>query len=353
MLPTNSRIAAVNTIGAVDAYHGKLYVADATRSAKTNDSFFIFDLSNPISPTYLGSIDTAASTTDGVNAIVVAGDYAYVASAHGANFKTCKPAGNCSQLQILNIADPSSPALVRSFLLSTSSAPFVIGSGGQAIGNTLFYKDGYIYMGLAKTSSGPEFDIVDVRDPVHPVWVGGYAIGATVNQIYVRSGYAYLATDDQSRKLIVLDVRDPANVSLVSNLDPHGTSNQEYGYSMYMVGDQMFLGMSSTSVSGSPEFASFTMTDPAAPMAHAALEVGASVLGIFVRDARSFLLTSIVGLAAQFQMIDTSDPTEFSTVAPAITLPGTGASMDCEENYFYIATNNGSQGNISVIGPGI
>ncbi len=352
LLPTNARFAASNTIGAVDAYHGKLYVVDASRSAKTNDSFFIFDLSDPSSPTYIGSTDTATSSTDGMNAITVAGDYAYISNAHGANFKTCKPAGNCSQLQIYTTADPSSPALLNEYLLPTSSPPFIIGSSGQAIGNALFYDDGSIYLGLSKTSSGPEFNIIDVHDPTHPAWVGGYAIGATINQIYVRNGYAYLATDDQSRKLIVLDVHDPGNVSLVSSLDPHGTSNQEYGYSSYMVGNEIFFGMSSTSINGSPEFIAFDMTDPSAPVPIASQEVGASILGFFVRDAKSFLLTSIAGMAARFQMLDTSDPAEFGTTAPAIILPGTGASIDCEGNYFYVATNNGSQGNISIIGPG-
>ena len=246
MLPTNAKIAAVNTIGAVDAYRGKLYVVDSSRSSKINDSLFIFDLSNPTSPTYLGSTDTATSTVDGMNAIVVEQNFAFAANAHSANFKTCKPGGNCSQLQIFNVADPSSPVLVDNFLLPTSSAPFVLGSGGQAIGNALFYTDGYIYLGLSKTSSGPEFNIVDVHDPAHPAWIGGYTIGATINQIYVHNGIASIASDDQSRKMIVLNVADPHNPYFISSIAPHGTSNQEYGYSLYTVGDEMFFGMSST-----------------------------------------------------------------------------------------------------------
>src|SRR5665213_3426327 len=78
-LPAESKMAVANTIGSLDAYHGKLYVADATRSAKTDDSFFIFDVSDPKLPQYVGSIDTATTSTDGMSAIVVNGNYAYVA----------------------------------------------------------------------------------------------------------------------------------------------------------------------------------------------------------------------------------------------------------------------------------
>ncbi len=352
MLPTNARMAAVNTIGAVDAYHGKLYVVDSSKSAKTNDSLFIFDLSNARSPTYRGSIDTATSTVDGMNAIVVAGNYAYVANAHGANFKTCKPSGNCSQFQIFNISDPTSPVLVDNFLLPTSTLPFVYGSNGQGIGTALFYADGYIYLGLSKTANGPEFNIIDVHDPTHPHWIGGFTIGATINQIYERNGSVYLATDDQSRKLIILDARSPQSPQLVSSLDPRGTSNQEYGDSLYMAGDEMFFGMSSTSISGSPELVAFDMTNPSVPASIASREVGASILGIFVRDTELFLLTSITGMKAEFQMFDDSDLTRHDPEAAPIILPGTGVTVDCEGNYFYVATNNGSQGNISVIGPG-
>lgn len=353
LLPTNAKMAAVNTIGAIDAYHGKLYIVDASRSSKTNDSFFIFDLANPTQPVYIGSTDSATSTTDGANAVTIAGNYAFLANAHGANFRACKPAGNCSQLQILNIAVPSSPMLVGNFLLPTSSAPFIIGSGGQATGNSLFYDNGYIYIGLTKTSSGPEFNIIDVHDLAHLVWVGGYAIGSTINQIYVHSGYAYLATDDQSHKLIILDVHDPQNPSLVSTLDPHGTSNQEYGYSVYKVGDQIFFGMSSTSISGSPELTAFNVADPTTPVTTASREVGASILSMFVRDTELFLLSSIAGLKAEFQMLNDTDLVGGAPVASPLTLPGSGVSMDCEGNYFYVATNNGSQGNISIIGPHI
>ena len=350
LLPSDAKIAAANTIGAIDAYRDKLYVADASRSAKADDSLFIFDISNPIAPRYLGSTNNATTSADGMNAIVAAGDYLYAASNHGTTFKTCKPGGNCSQLQIFNVSNPAAISLVSDFLLPTSSAPFVLGSGGQAVGNALYYKNGYLYLGLVKTQSGPEFDVIDVHDPTRPAWIGGLAIGATVNQIYVRNGYAYLATDDQSRKFLTIDVHDPKNPSLVTSLDPKGTSNQEYGYSLYVVGDELFAGMSSTSISGSPELYEFNNAHPSAPAAFASEEVGASTLGIFARDAKLFLLTSTIGLKGQVQILD-DDLAGNNSVS--VALPGTGVSMDCQGNYFYVASNSGSQGALSIIGPSL
>jgi Tfp pilus assembly protein PilV len=348
--PSGHTFSATNPISGIDAYQGRLYISISKKAAAANDSLFVFNNSDSTQrPSYLGSIDNNPSVIEGLNAIVVAGSYLYGANAHVTNFKTCKPSPNCSQLQLFAISSPGSIPAPVNFLIPTSSAPFVTGtSTSQAVGNSIFYQNGYVYLGLTKTATGPEFNIIDVHDPNNPAWAGGYAIGATINQIYVRNGYAYLATDDQSRKLMIFDVHDPKNPSLVASLDPKGMTNQPYGYSLYTIGDDLFFGMSSTSISGSPELYEYDVSHPSSPRVIASAEVGASIMGIFVRDSDIFLLNSVVGAKAAFLSLDSAS---FGT-ASSITLPGSGVSLDCEGNYFYAASNNGAQGDLSIIGPG-
>ena len=346
--PTGHTFSTTNPISELDAYHGRLYAGVSKKASASNDSLFVFDTSHPLQkPQYLGSIDNNASVTEGITALAVAGSYVYAGNGHVTNFKTCKPSPNCSQLQVFDVSNPSAIPAPVNFLLPTSSAPFVTGTSTlQALGNSIFYAGGYVYLGLSKTATGPEFNVIDVRDPANPKWVGGYQIGWSINQIYVRNGYAYLATDDKSRELTILDIHDLANPKLASVFDPAGTLGFEVGKSMYTRGDDIFVGTSAAS--GSPELYALDIGHPSSPARLGSAVIGSSILGLFARDSLLFLLASTI---QQFQILDISDPASIKQYGPPIALPGTGASVDCESNYFYVASNNGSQGNISIIGP--
>lgn len=344
--PSGYTFSTTNTIGAIDAYHGMLYVATAATASAHSDSLFIFDISNPIDPRYRGSIDNNSASTKGMNAVAGVGGYAYAANAFGSNFKTCKIGANCAQLQIFDVTDPTSIASPINFLIPTSSPPYVYGTGGQAAGKTLFYADGYLYVGLTKTAHGPEFNIIDVHDPHNPHWLGGYQVGNSINQIYVRNGFAYLASDDKSRELLVLDVHDPSAPTPVSFFDPSGTLGYETGQSMYLIGDTVYLGMGAAG--GFPELYVLDIAHPTAPASTGSRVIGSTILGMFADNKLAYLLASTI---QQFQILDVSDPTSIAPYASAITLPGTVAALDCEGNYFYVGSNNGATGNVSIISP--
>ena len=100
------------------------------------------------------NIDNDIKVNSGLMAVAVAsstsGSYAYVASA--SSFAR-------GQLQIIDISNPASPAVVATYTIPTS----VVSTAGS--GNAIFYKDGYVYLGLTKTSAdGSEFNIIDVKD---------------------------------------------------------------------------------------------------------------------------------------------------------------------------------------------
>lgn len=348
--PPGHTFSSTNPLAALDTHRGILVAALASTSVKTNDALFLFDISNPtLSPRYIGGIDPNPSGTDGINAIVVAGRYAYAASAHDANFKTCKPGSNCAQLHIIDISNPANPIVVVNYLLATSSAPAVLGnmtSSGQAIGRALYYQNGYLFFGLSKTASGPEFNILDVHDPLHPLWVGGYQVGASINQIVVRTGYAYLATDDKSREAIVLDVHDVAHPTLAASFDPRGTLGYEVGESVGFVGDVLFAGMSFSF--GFSELYALDQSSFPSISTRGATPIGASVMKIIAEGSHIFLVTST---SRQFQVRDGSIPSTLPLISQ-LSLPGIGVALGCEGNTLFAASNTGGQGNLSIITPG-
>ncbi len=349
--PVGHTFSTGGTISTVDAYHHALYVALSKKTVAGDDSLFVFDISNPTaSPVYLASSNNNASVTEGLNAIVVASNYVYGANGHVSNFKTCKPSRNCSQLQIFDMSNSTVIPPPINFLIPTSSVPFVTGTTStQALGSALFYNDGYIYLGLSKTATGPEFNILDVHDPAHVEWIGGYKIGNSIDQIYIRDGYAYLATDDKSRELIVLDVHDPAHPQIASTFDQSGTLGYEVGKSIYTRGDVVFTGMSFAF--GSPELYVLDIAHPFAPLLISSKIVGGTIMGMFARDSLLFLLTSTM---QQFHTLDISDISHMAPYTTPLSIPGVGASLDCEGNYFFVGSNTTTApAHISIIGPAL
>ena len=329
----------------MDIFQNKAYVTVNNADANTAPTFSIFDVSDPTEkPLFLGSLDNASTVSSGLNAVHAIKNYAYVASAYGANFDTCLQGANCSQLQVINISDSANPSVAANF-----KVPGVGGSGGQAIGKSIFYRGGYIYLGLAKTGSGPEFNILDVSDPVLPKLIGNYSVGNGVNALYVKGKYAYLATPNDE-ELTILDIGDPANPTKVGGFDAPGGSGN--GKTVDVVGNTLYLGRTL----GGNEFFILDNSNPASSLP----ELGShdfgseSLRGLIVRDYLTFLLTS-----TKLHTSNTSNPASLSAHAPAFLLTNVaanaaGTALDCEGNYLYFSSEDSAgKGYITQVKPGL
>jgi hypothetical protein len=347
-------LGAGYTVSDVDAYKNRAYITMSATPAATNPTFYILNTTNAANPTVLGSIDNAASVSTGINAVAVATssaqNYAYVANAYDANFTTCPPGPACSQLQVIDITNPAAPSVMVNYELATTSAPRVVASGGSqnAIGKAIFYKNGYVYLGLSYTGApnhGPEFNIIDVHNPLVPFWVGswpssGVSSGYAVNAITVKGSYAYLATDNSSQDLVVLDVSDPTNPTFVTSYDapggavPHGKSVAATA-SLSGSSEILYLGR----IAGNAEFSLLNFAAPSTPTLLGGAAPGASVNGMVIRNTLAFLTTfsaSAGGALMSYSISDSSTPALYHTTA----ISGTPVALDCEGNWLYVAHNN-------------
>ena len=349
----------------VSTNRDRLYVAVNDTGAVSGKTFFTFNITNPASPVLVPdkSIDNDATSDDGINAIHVAGRYAYAASARTGAFNTPPtPCDNlsgtnpsCGQLYVIDLG------VTPASLIYTLQVASVEGVGGQGIGKSVFYKDGYVYLGLTKTANGPEFNIIDVHNPTAPFWLSGLSTGATVNNITVRSTvdgtFAFIATPNSTLgggndEISVIDVSNPANPVYISGFT--GPNNEGNGKVLYAIGDYLYAG--ETNNTSYPEF---FRTDISSPLQFAAknpypltnpslfsYEAGSSVNGVVVRDFVAFLATT----AGQLLTLNISNPASVTQYAPPLSLNGPAAALDCEGNYLYAASNP-SGGNLYVIAP--
>jgi len=365
-----STIYPVSDVDAsVDASgRGRLYVSVSKTNQKTDPTFFIFDINNPneVNPVLLGKTDNNSNVSSaGLAQIAVAtnssGSYAYGAENHGANFHTVAPVtpcnnngganASCGQLQIIDVSNSNSPQIMYTYEINVppgnpGGLNQVVGSGGSAMGNSIFYKDGYVYLGLTKTDDGPEFNIIDVHNPLAPVWLGGYVVGHAVNAIYVKDGFAYLAHPVQSsdpipEQLTVLDVSNPYKPVRVSGF--HMADNAGHGNSIYTVGDTLYFG--STIDSGSPEFYILNNSDPKKLFennpAPPSVEIASSVNGLIIRDYLGFLIDT----NSEFQVWDMTNnltPAQIVSATQTLGPASSGSALDCQGNYFYAGSSDGA-----------
>jgi hypothetical protein len=317
------------TLTDVKAYKGKLYVT-ASNSSSAKETFFIFTMAAP-SPVLLAKLDNDTKHNTGLAAVALSNGYAYVAGALSSD-----------QLQIIDISNPGN--LTSASVVATYKLP----ASGAGAGNAIFYKNGYVYLGLA-ASGGGEFNIIDVHNPKSPQWVGSYNIGNTVNSIYVRGSYSYVASPN-AKNLMVLDISNPANPLLVGSYAPATSAN---GEQVFAIGDTVYLGRTY----GTNELYALNASTPTSisPFGFKDLGVGTntSINGMVLRSNIAFLLTN-----KQLVAYDVSNPATIFAYATPLTLPNalSGAALACEGNTLYAAANDASSnghGYLYVIQPGI
>ncbi len=334
LAPLVGDTAGTYTVTDLEAYHGKLYVT-ASNSSTNKETFFIFTIGDK-SVSLLAKLDNDTASNTGLAALAIAsstvGQYAFVANA--SSFAR-------GQLQVIDIRNTTNPKVVATYKIPTAKVPTA------GVGTSIFYANGYVYLGLTKTSAGGnEFDIIDVHDPLHPLWVGGYSVGNDVNALQVQGTHTYVASPN-AQNLLVLDSSNPRNPTFIGSYTAAGGSN---GKSLAMVGDTLYLGRTF----GTNELYILNVANPAAVVALGSKDIGTgtntSVRELLVRSNLAFLLSN-----TQLQIYNVAHATPV-LYAPAIALPvgTTGSALSCDGNTLFAASNDaGGHGFISIIQPGI
>lgn len=300
------------TLGSIDLGPGnsatdldvvnKIVYLSAEASAQTKPDFFIIDATNGQNPFIVSSLNTGK----GLNAVDVSGNYAYVANQN-----------NDAQLQIINVSDRANPIVISSFKL-----PGV--SGSEIYGQSLFYKDSKVYIGIKK-AVGPEFHVIDVSDPANPASLGSFEINDNINDIYVLNQRAYLATDLDGAGLIVLDIANPSAIALL-------------GQSYLSDTKSVFVSQPSKTLLGPAQDLSIADTgNPSAIVALGSISAGNAVNNIVAKDYLAFIGSS--NSNREFQVINISNPNN-PTLWSYFNFSQVATGIDYENNLVYVSVRS-------------
>jgi type II secretory pathway pseudopilin PulG len=359
--------SGIYTLSDVDAYKGRLYVTASAVSGANKPTLFVFDIADTAHPALLGKTDNEnGAVTSGLHAVRVAEDpatgnlYAYSASASNSNYSTCNPVtqSQCGQLSIINVTSPASWGAPEkyNFMLASSTAPYV--KGPSAKGKSIFYRSGYLLLGLVSTGAGngPEFHVIDVHklaalfsisSRIVPA-AGSYAVGNDVNSIAMRGTYAYIATPN-TQELHTLNMNDPGAISLAGGFN--AASGAGNGKSVHLLGNKLYLGK--TVPNAGYDLHILENANPGSALSElGGFDVGSSVNAVIQRDYLTFVLTN-----THLRIYRTDNPASITSWNTPLALPASGSatepSMDCEANRMYITANDASgRGHLAVIKPG-
>lgn len=315
----------------IDAYQNRLYVTTNNPSGPASqDTLFVFDSSDPdtLSQSDLRTyLDTDNANSTGLGAVVAvkkgATTYALVAN---------RSSVTKGQFQVVK-TEPLPASVLKSLPVPGLTAGF---------GNSLFYKDGYAYLGLTATGGqGKEFNIIDVHDIDDPAWRGAVTSGNhDVNAIFAKEGFAFIGTPG-SAKFSTVDIGDPVSPSIIDTYAGSGNT----GKSVYGVGDMLYVG----TTAGGAQYEVVDASNPASLVSEGITKsFSGSVDGIIVRDSLAFVLTKtsleIINATSTATVGSFSLPTNSTSYEP---------TFDCEGDTIYIGAYDSTAGQsvLYAVGP--
>ncbi|MDP2720632.1 MAG: hypothetical protein Q8O75_01700 [bacterium] len=280
--------------------NNRAYIVTLTRSGA---DFFIYDVSNPDIPTPLGSRDLGANAY----AVVVSGNYAYVATSHDSR-----------ELTVMDVSDPSNPVLAGTHFNAPTGSD---GRGVAVSGSTA-----YLITNNNTTAPGYEFYSINVSNPAAPTQIGGLNLAAAARDIFVSGSYAYIASTLNSQELQIVNITNPASPTLAGSYNSPGTSD---GQSVYIVGTTAYMTDARLNI--------LDVTNPASISSIGFYNAPGLPFAVFVSGNFAFLGHNEVG--SQFKVIDTTNPAS-PTLFGSANLGGTGFGVFVVGDYAYLATSN-------------
>jgi|SRR3989344_315903 len=338
--PESDNIIGQSNATDIDIQDNFVYIT-TDPSAPGKDDFFIYEF-DPVAVTLTprGSLDISV----GLNAVDVAGNYAYLANASTTGTESSE------ELVIIDVTDKDSPFPLPSPLTLgiIPNCPSFCPGGAQSI----YYLNGRVYIGTHRIN-GDEFYVVDVSNipSSPPSIIRSLNVNHNVNDIAVRDGYAYLAVSDNSGELHVYNISDPGPISFAGSFNANRTgSDIEDGISLYLIGNKVYLGRERVNNPSERDFYIID-ADVASPtfleeLGSQNLGLGPSAVGtvgLVVRGRLAFL--AIDDSTTAFKILNVSNPLNIfdHTVCTSLNFSENTTAMDMENDSIFIANRSNAE----------
>jgi len=294
-----------------------VYVVGTTLYIGTNNNtggheFFLYDVSDPYTPTLIGSLEVG----DTVNDLVVSGNYAYLATT-----------ANAAEMRVVSLAVPSAPVSVGTFNAAGNT-------DGQAIN---------ISGSLILLTQGATLYHVNVTNPLLPASTGSVALGGTGYRIEVYSStYAYVATANNSAEVQIINI-SAAAPTIAASINISGTSD---GRGVWIKSTELYVAVDSGTGDG---LYVYDISTPTSPTLLDSLSLGQASYSVVADDNEEFAFSSVNKNGQELKVIDTNTVTAIEISSVINLLNGFINDMYFANDTIYIADQYNS-GEVTIIG---
>jgi hypothetical protein len=265
-----------------------------------SNSLSFLDISDPASPSVVGSCATAAE----VFRIDIAGDYAYVGSKAG--------------LLVVDIEDPADPSIAATY------------DAGHWV-RDVFVSGDFAYITVDSVGVG----VVDISDPLNPVDAGGCILTETTHySIAVAGLHAFVASADTSLRTVRIAeiVVPPERVGSIAV-----TQTEE----MAIAGDYAYA------AAGPYGLRVVDISDPLSPVEVGSVGTLSSAYGVAVSGDNLYVAVWSGG----FQVIDISAPAAPATLGSCSTRCNMALDVDVAGDFAFIADTDSGMTVVDISDP--
>lgn len=286
------------------------YLVTENNTTSPGSEFYILDVADinfpPIdNPPVIGQYNVGT----GVTSVVVQGNYAYLTTRD-----------NNYEFQVFNISNPSSPQRVARVGLDTDS---------DALDVVVNQNQAYIVQGSTVYS-------YNITNPNSPQRLDTFALGAVGNELFLNENYLYVATNNSTKEIQVINVTDPNNIYVPLNEPGFNLTGSLQATDIKVRGDRAYV---STISNGGAEFYIINFEDKVNPVLMGYYEAGANIYSFGLVGPYALLGTALS--TEELRVVDISYP---ATVKPISSFDLTGyiygMTANCSNIYAGTTGNN-------------
>jgi hypothetical protein len=295
----------------LEVRNGIAYIS-ADSNVSADPDLLIFGIRDPSNARLISSL----STGPGLSSLTLAGKriYASVPS-------------TIAQLHTIQLDNLSAPVLENRYQL-----PLPYATATPALGSSVFYNAGKVYLGTEKWD-GEEWNVIDVLNPNAPMKLSGYEIGSKVNDIFSYRGYTYVTASSRDQ-LLVFNTSDPARSDLATTFSPSGWERQE-GKVVSLFEQGLGLGRTTGGfdLTSDHEFFVWATTSSSTLVDFVSSNNPGGVYGILQDRSYTYLATR--QLDKELQVLNR----DLATTTASFALPIAPQVMTCDGNSIFILAN--------------
>lgn len=279
-LTTSLNLGNNNDALSIEIQNNYAYVTKVV-AGSTNREVYVIDISTPTSPSQVGTVELGNTGYD----IAISGNYAYVGT----------PITN-GEIRIIDISNPLSP---------TQVSPYNISGGTQFV--SLSVQNNRLYVWVMQ-SGIPKLVVLDITNPLSVSELGSFTDSAyNVGQLTVVGSLAFTATDLNTTELRIFNISDPSNISLYGTLDLSNAAN-----GIIVDGDYAYIATDDTSAELQVVEGGFSGTANSGTYTSATFDAGASVAFNNIK----MYLTEPISTDIKFQIATNSDNSTWNYLGP-------------------------------------